>query len=169
LVALLGGIVCAFILGQFEYELAQFTYLAFYLPVIMTMGGNVGNQSSTLIVRGIATGHLDSSRLFRVIWKEVRVAVLMGCFCGVLVAMFSAGYAFSNGNPLAIGVIVGTSMALSMTIAGLFASIVPLTLVKLGIDPAVASGPFITMTNDGLGIVVYFTITQFFHPWLGAI
>ncbi|MCA9441478.1 MAG: magnesium transporter [Candidatus Omnitrophica bacterium] len=166
LVALLGGIVCAFILGRFEYELSRFTYLAFYLPVIMTMGGNIGNQSSTLIVRGIATGHLDSGRIFRVIWKEVRVAILMGTFCGFLVALFSSTFAFLKGDPTAIGLIVGLSMTVSMMIAGLFASIVPLTFSKLGIDPAVASGPFITMSNDGLGIIVYFTITQFFHPWL---
>lgn len=166
LIALFGGVVCAFILGGFEYELAEYTYLAFYLPVIMTMGGNIGNQSSTLIVRGIATGHLDSSRVFRVIGKEVRVAVLMGMVCGILVAAFSSAFAAHKGDPMVVGVIVGASMTISMTVAGLFASIVPLTFSKLGIDPAVASGPFITMSNDALGIVVYFSITQFFHAWL---
>ena len=166
LIALSGGIVCAFILGRFETELSHFTYLAFYLPVIMTMGGNLGNQCSTLIVRGIATGRLETRHLFRVIWKEVRVAVLMGIFCGLIIACFSSTFAILKGDPVTVGMIVGISMTLSMTLAGLFASIVPMTLSKLGIDPAVASGPFISMSNDALGIVVYLTVTKILRSWL---
>ena len=170
LVALAGGIGCAFLLGTFETELEQFTYLAFYLPVLMSMGGNVGNQSSTLIVRGLATGQLDSTRVFRTIGKEVRIGMALGIICGTLAGLFGMIYSIFTGGPLATGLIVGSSMFIAMAIAALFASMVPLLFSRVGIDPAVASGPFITMSNDALGIAIYLSVARLMsHLLVGSV
>ena len=155
LVALAGGFACAMILGVFEQELSHYTYLAFYLPVIMSMGGNIGTQSSTLIVRGLATGQIESGELIGTILKEVRVGAMIGVVCGFLAGAFGAFYAGLHGNPSKAGFIVALSMSASMTTSTLFASTIPLTFSRLRIDPAVASGPFISMFNDALGLVIY--------------
>lgn len=161
-IALVGGGGCASILGVFEFELSQFTYLSFYLPVIMAMGGNIATQSSTLIVRGLATGQLQSRKIFRTLLKEIRVGVMIGTFCGLMAGVFSALYAQSVGY----GLVVGVSMVLSMTVAALFGSLVPLTLARMGADPAVASGPFISMSNDALGLFIYLTVARLFSHLL---
>ncbi len=166
IIGLIGGLGCAVIIYAFEDLISQFAYLAFFLPVIMSMGGNIGNQSSTLIVRGIATGQVSRSQLFRTISKEVRIAVLMGIICGLLTGSAGCLFAFLQGDTMIFGLIVGISMVLSMTTAGLYASMVPLTFSRLGIDPAVASGPFITMSNDALGILIYFSVTRLLDGWL---
>ncbi|MBW7938057.1 MAG: magnesium transporter [Candidatus Omnitrophica bacterium] len=160
LVALLGGIGCSFILGKFEVELDKFTYLAFYLPVIMAMGGNVATQSSTLIVRGLATGQVHSRKLFRTILREARVGSLIGLVCALIAGGLSGLFARLAGLPPATGLVVGLSMQISMTCAGLFGSLVPLTLSRLGVDPAVASGPFISMSNDAMGLLIYLTVAR---------
>jgi magnesium transporter len=166
LVGLSIGGVCAVILGGFEKVLTEYTYLAFFLPLIMAMGGNIGSQSSTLIVRGLATGQLESGRLARTLFREVRVGLLMGIVCGTLAAGVSAFVLPLSGHPPEVGLIVGLSMAISMTTAAFFASLVPMTFSKLNIDPAVASGPFITMSNDALGILIYLLVTWGLHTVL---
>ena len=166
LIALAGGGGCAIILWGFDNELELYPYIAFYLPVIMSMGGNIGNQSSTVIVRGLATGQIEAGRLTRTILKEVRVGILMGLVCGTLAGTFSGLFAGLNGNPTLTGVIVAISMVTSMTVAALFASTVPLTFSKLRIDPAVASGPFITMSNDALGLVIYLSVVRLMSSYL---
>ncbi len=167
LVALVGGIGCSFILGGFEAELRQFTYLAFYLPVIMAMGGNIGTQSSTLIVRGIATGQVQTRKIVGTLAREARVGLMVGVVCALLAGAFSALYSEWVGLPLATGVVVGCSMAASMTIATVWGSLVPLTLSRLGFDPAVASAPFISMSNDALGLFIYLTVARVLSGRLG--
>lgn len=166
LVALIGGGMCALLLRKFEGEIATHPYLAYYLPVIMAMGGNVGTQSSTLMVRGLATGQIQTSSLLPTIFREVRVGVLLGLSCGLLTGIFSGFLATLSGGPLAIGLIVALSMICSMTTATFFASLVPLTLSKLKVDPAVASGPFISVSNDVLGLAIYLTMTWSLHAYL---
>jgi magnesium transporter len=166
LIALVGGGVCALILGLFETELSTYTYLAFYLPVIMSMGGNIGTQSSTLMVRGIATGQIGGGGIGRTIFKELRVGLLMGGICGFLTGSFAAAYSNLSGDTPLVGLIVALSMTLSMTFSTIYASLVPLTLNRLGIDPAVASAPFISMSNDALGLSIYLTIIRILQPYL---
>jgi magnesium transporter len=160
LIALCGGIGCSFILKNFEGELSTFTYLAFYLPVIMAMGGNIATQSSTLIVRGLATGQVQSRQLARTIFREVRVGGMIGFICAILAGGFSGLFAWFSGLPIATGLVVGLAMQISMTFAGFFGSLVPLTLSRLGCDPAVSSGPFISMSNDAMGLLIYLSVAR---------
>jgi len=156
----------ALILGGFNSFLAQYSYLTYFLPIVMAMGGNVGTQSSTLIVRGLATGQIERGRLIKTIFREVRVGLMLGIVCGILAGSISSLIAMLFGHPPQVGLIVGASMALSMIVATLFGSLVPLTLSKLKIDPAVASGPFITTSNDALAVLIYLLVTWRLHTML---
>lgn len=156
----------ALILGGFDSFLAKYSYLTYFLPIVMAMGGNVGTQSSTLIVRGLATGQIERGRLLRTILRELRTGVLLGVVCGILAGSISSLIAQMFGHPPQVGLIVGASMALSMTTATLFGSLVPLTLSKMNIDPAVASGPFITTSNDALAVLIYLIVTWRLHAIL---
>ena len=161
------GAVCTFILKGFEEVLEQSKYVAFYLPVIMSMGGNIGSQSSTVVVRGLATGQIDAGHLLRTIFREVRVGFLMGIACGSIAGTLGATFAWWTGDPATIGLVLAVSMLISMTLAACFASIIPLTFSKLGIDPAVASGPLITMSNDALSLVIYMGMFGVFNEYIG--
>ena len=152
----IGGTVVAYVIGAFESFLESVIALAAFIPVIIGMGGNVGTQSSTIIVRGFATGRLELSRLRTVIWKEMRVGLILGAFYGLLlggVAMLK----FIDA-PAELGLVVGLSICVSMIIATSIGTLVPIFLRKLDVDPAIASGPFVTTAIDILGILAYFLI-----------
>ena len=152
----IGGTVAAYVIGAFESILESVITLAAFIPIIIGMGGNVGTQSSTIIVRGFATGRLELSRLRSVIWKEMRVGLILGTFYGLLlggVAMLK----FIDAPP-ELGVVVGLSICVSMIIATSIGTLVPILLRKLDVDPAIASGPFVTTSIDVLGILAYFLI-----------
>ncbi|MEE2876511.1 MAG: magnesium transporter [Candidatus Neomarinimicrobiota bacterium] len=152
----IGGTVAAYVIGAFEPFLESVIALAAFIPVIVGMGGNVGTQSSTIIVRGFATGRLELSRLRSVIWKEMRVGLILGIFYGLLlggVAMLK----FIDAPP-ELGLVVGLSICVSMIIATSIGTLVPILLRKLDVDPAIASGPFVTTAIDVLGILAYFLI-----------
>ncbi len=152
----IGGTVVAYVIGAFESFLESVIALAAFIPVIIGMGGNVGTQSSTIIVRGFATGRLELSRLRTVIWKEMRVGLILGAFYGLLlggVAMMK----FIDAPP-ELGLVVGLSICVSMIIATSIGTLVPIFLRKLDVDPAIASGPFVTTAIDILGILAYFLI-----------
>ena len=152
----IGGTIAAYVIGTFESFLESAIALAAFIPVIIGMGGNVGTQSSTIIVRGFATGRLELSRLGSVIWKEMRVGLILGIFYGLLlgsVAMLN----FIDAPP-ELGVVVGLSICVSMIIATSIGTLVPIILRKFDVDPAIASGPFVTTAIDVLGILAYFLI-----------
>jgi magnesium transporter len=152
----IGGTVAAYVIGAFASVLESVITLAAFIPIIIGMGGNVGTQSSTIIVRGFATGRLELSRLGSVIWKEMRVGLILGTFYGLLlggVAMLR----FIDAPP-ELGLVVGLSICVSMIIATSIGTLVPIILRKLDVDPAIASGPFVTTSIDVLGILAYFLI-----------
>jgi magnesium transporter len=156
----------ALILGGFDSFLAKYSYLTYFLPIVMAMGGNVGTQSSTLIVRGLATGQIESGRFVRIMLREIRIGSLLGVVCGVLAGSISSAIAKLFGHPPQVGIIVGASMTISMVAATLFGSLVPLTFAKLKIDPAIASGPFISTSNDALAVTIYLVVTWRLHTVL---
>ncbi len=149
-----GGIVALFIIGRFEGVLSQVAYLAAFIPVIMGMGGNIGTQSSTIVVRGLATGRLNVRDLWAVVLKELCIGLILGVTYGVFIAVVAqASY---NKLPLALS--VGSALMLSMSVAALVGSFVPMVMARINIDPAVATGPFVTTAIDIVSVFFYFII-----------
>ena len=154
LVGLVGGILGSLVIGSFEEELALFPAMAFFIPLIAAMGGNVGVQSSAIIVQGLANNSLAYDSTFKKIVKELVVALINGLVLATII--FSYTLLLDNGIHLALTV----SIALFAVIifAGVFGTLVPIVLDKYNIDPALATGPFITTMNDIIGLLLYFTI-----------
>jgi magnesium transporter len=154
----LGGVAAFFIIGGFEQSLAKFTSLAAFIPVIMGMGGNIGTQSSTIVVRGIATGRININDFARVVSKELAVGLILGIIYGLFIGII-AKYTFSTEPfSLSLSFAVGLAILSSMSIAALVGSTVPLVLEKFHIDPAVATGPFVTTSIDIVSVYCYFTL-----------
>ena len=151
-----GGIIAANIIGEFEPLLDSILALAAFIPVIIGMGGNIGTQSSTIIVRGMATRRVDQDGEIKVLFKEIRVGLILGVLYGVLLGLFTK-LKFLDADPM-LGVVVGLSICASMLLAVTVGSFIPLFLRKLDIDPAIATGPFVTTSIDVLGVLIYFTI-----------
>ncbi|MAG21323.1 MAG: magnesium transporter [Candidatus Marinimicrobia bacterium] len=152
----IGGTIAVYIIGLFETVLQSIIALAAFIPVIVGMGGNVGTQSSTIIVRGFATGRVQLMQMGKVIWKEMRVGLVLGIFYGILLGAV-ASMKFIDAPPR-LGLVVGLAICASMVIATSIGTLVPIVLRKLDVDPAIASGPFVTTSIDVLGILVYFLI-----------
>ena len=153
-----GGIGAAFIIGVFDNVLESTIALAAFIPVIMGMGGNIGTQSSTIIVRGLATGRVSFENSTKILFKEIRVGLILGILYGILLGIFAI-FRFLDVSPL-LGVVVGLSICLSMIIATTIGSMVPLILNRFDIDPAIATGPFVTTAIDILGVTLYLLIAE---------
>jgi magnesium transporter len=151
-----GGIIAAFIIGTYNHMLEATVALAAFIPVIIGMGGNVGTQSSTIVVRGIATGRVEAGGELKLLFKELRVGLILGVLYGILLGGFTL-LPFVEATPF-LGIIVGLSICSSMLIASCIGTVVPLVLRKIDIDPAVATGPFVTTSIDILGVTLYFLI-----------
>jgi len=151
-----GGIIAYYVIDNFEKMLENIIVLASFIPIIIGMGGNVGTQSSTIIVRGMATGRITIGNEITIILKELKVGLILGILYGAMLGLF-AGFQFMNINPM-IGVVVGLSICSSMIIATGVGTFTPIALKKLDIDPAIATGPFVTTSIDILGVFLYFLI-----------
>ena len=152
----MGGIIAASVIGSHEYMLKNTVALAAFIPIIIGMGGNIGTQSSTIIVRGMATGRIEVGSELNVLLKEIKVGILLGILYGILLGLF-AKHKFIETDPM-LGVVVGLSICCSMLLAVTVGSITPLILRKLDIDPAIATSPFVTTSIDILGVLLYFII-----------
>ena len=152
----IGGIIAASIIGKFEYMLESILALAAFIPVIIGMGGNIGTQSSTIIVRGMATGRIELGNELKIVLKELRVGLILGSLYGLMLGLF-ANFRFLDSDPL-LGVVVGLSICCSMLLAAAVGTFTPLALRKIDIDPAIATGPFVTTSIDILGVLLYFFI-----------
>ncbi len=162
-IGLFGGIVAAWILSFFENKLQQnIVVLMFFVPVVMAMGGNAGIQSSTIVVHGLATGSIGFSDMFQRLLREMRVAFLNGFLCGLLLLLIVTVV----WNQPHYGILVGISLLIVMFVAALVGASIPLLLKRYNIDPAIATGPFITISNDILGLFIYMAIsTMYFMYW----
>jgi magnesium transporter len=152
--SLIGGIVAFFIIGHFDGILSEVTYLAAFIPVIMGMGGNIGTQSSTIVVRGLATGRLNVRDIWRVVTKELCIGMILGMVYGLIIA----AVAQVSYNTIALAVSVGLALMSSMSIAALVGSLVPMIMARINVDPAVATGPFVTTSIDIISVFFYFII-----------
>jgi magnesium transporter len=154
----IGGLVAFLIIGRFETALAKVAYLAAFIPVILGMGGNVGTQSSTIVVRGLATGRLNVRDIWTVVSKEIAVGLILGITYGVLIG--TVAQLRYPGVMLAVS--VGLAVVCSMTLATLVGSMVPMLFARMGVDPAVATGPFVTTSIDIIAVALYFLIVTSF-------
>ena len=152
-----GGVLAALIISFFENELQQVIALAAFIPIVMGMGGNIGTQSSTIVVRGIATGRINMNELAKVVFKEMRVGVMLGAFYGLILGIMAY---FTYGDPIQLGLVVGLSVLFAMALAATVGTFVPLILKRLDIDAAVATGPFVTTSIDIFGVFAYFLIAK---------
>lgn len=150
----LGGILAFFIIGHFEESLKAVTYLAAFIPVIMGMGGNVGTQSSAICVRGLATGRLNVRDIWSVVAKELAIGMILGSVYGTIIGVV----AHVSSGTFAFALSVGLGVIASMSVATLVGSTVPMLFAKFHIDPAVATGPFVTTAIDIISVFFYFKI-----------
>lgn len=153
LVGLFGGMLSASVISSNESELSAIPQMAFFIPLIAAMGGNVGVQSSAIVVQALANKSLDEG-LWRRLTKELGVGLFNGLICAGII--FGMGLLF--GYDYHLSITVGIALLTVITFASLFGTSVPLILDKYKIDPALATGPFITTANDVLGLFIYFSI-----------
>ncbi len=150
----LGGIFAFFIIGEYESSLSKIAYLAAFIPVIMGMGGNIGTQSSTIIVRGLATGRINVRDIWSVVFKELSIGLILGLVYGLLIGAV-AQFRYSME---ALALSVALAVICSMSIAALVGSLVPMGFARINIDPAVATGPLVTTAIDIISVFFYFLI-----------
>lgn len=156
------GMFTASLIGRFEETLNKVAILAVFIPLIAGMAGNTGTQALAVAVRGIATGDLEKESKWNIIVREAGTGLITGSICGILVTFVVY---FWQGD-LFLGALVGISIFITLIIATLAGSLVPLLMHRLKIDPAVASGPFITTINDIISILIYFGIATAFMSYL---
>jgi magnesium transporter len=153
LIGLFGGLAGAYVIGAFDIE--RFPSMALFIPLIAAMGGNVGVQSAAIVVQGLAGGRTPSdARLAPRLLKELSLALLNGAICALVIlgASLVLGYGWN------LSVTVSLALIAVIVFAALFGTFVPLTLDRFKIDPALATGPFITTANDIIGLIIYFGI-----------
>lgn len=159
LIGILSGILASLILTGFEDQLAAVTALALFIPVIGGTGGNVGVQASAIVVQGLANGSLDVREFTRQIWKEVVIGLLNAT---VLTAVIFVYNLIMLPGEFAVTISVATSLFCVVMFASILGTLVPMTLERLHINPALATGPFIQISNDLVGIIIYVEIATFF-------
>jgi magnesium transporter len=152
LIGIIGGLMNAKFMGLFEAELARITAIAFFTPLIQATGGNVGIQSSSLVVQSLANPDFVDEGLWKRLLKVFFVAVLNGIFLAVIV--FGANVVLFREYPLSL--VVSIALFSVVVFASFIGTITPLILNRLGYNPALAAGPFITTVNDLLGLTIYF-------------
>ncbi|KSU62708.1 magnesium transporter [[Bacillus] enclensis] len=155
---LLIGLVSGSIIDGFSETLQSAVALAFFMPMIAGMTGNTGTQSLAVVVRGLVAQDLDVKQVVKLIFRELWVGIIIGLTCAILISII----AFIWQGSLILGIVVGSSLLITLIIGTLAGTIIPLVLYKFNIDPAVASGPLITTINDIFSLLVYFGIASMF-------
>jgi magnesium transporter len=154
--ALFGGFISVKVLGVFEPMMESHRMLLFFTPLIAAMAGNVGVQSSAIVVQGLANNSITGS-LWNRLLKELSLSLLNG---SILAGILILGSHFLLGYEFIIGITVSIALLSVIVIASLIGTFIPIVLDKYGVDPALATGPFITTSNDIIGIIIYFTIAK---------
>jgi magnesium transporter len=157
-IGMIGGIIGAGVLSSHSSQLSQIPAMAFFIPLIAAMAGNVGVQSSSIIVQSIASGNRNFDSVGRKFMKELSVAFSMALLFAFLIFVYN--FLFNGDMKLTYSVSI--TLFIVMIFASVWGTLVPLALNKMKIDPAVATGPFITTSNDILGLLIYMTIARLF-------
>jgi len=163
MITLFGGLLTSLILKQFHAKIESVIILGAFVPAVLAMGGNAGIQASTLVVRTIALRDMEGRRITSLLIREIIVGAIMGSICGLCIGSWVFLVLRHNPDqaypPLKLSSVVAISLFSSMSFAAVFGAAVPLILNKLKIDPAVASGPFVSIANDVAALLIYFGVT----------
>ncbi len=151
---LIGSLVSGAILWFFRYTIQEVVAIVSFIPVIAAMGGNVGLQSATLIIRGLALGRVETSDLWKVVFREMRIGLLLGLLCGALLT--AVGWLW-HGQAI-LGIVVGSSLVIAFLVSTGMATMTPFVFKRAGIDPAVAAAPIVTTVMDITGIGIYLVL-----------
>jgi magnesium transporter len=164
LMTLLGGSITSLILRSFLSRISDVLILAAFAPIVLAMGGNTGIQSSVLLVRSIALGNLKGRSVFKLLLREIATGAIMGVVCGLIIGVWAHILIAQSPEQAVLPTFYlagAVSLALfsAMAFAAVFGALVPILLDRVDIDPAVAAGPFITITNDISALLIYFGVT----------
>ncbi|MCC7110651.1 MAG: magnesium transporter [Deltaproteobacteria bacterium] len=161
---LFGSLISGGLITLYAGVLKDAMVLVAFIPVIAAMGGNVGTQSATILTRGLATGRIGMADVAGILFREFRVGLVMGAICGSVVGG-TGMFLFGDGN-LVLGLVVFLAMTASMTAAATVGALAPAAMKRAGVDPAIASGPFVTTANDIVGIVIFMSTALVFLDYL---
>lgn len=153
-ITLIGEFIAVHVGNHFSDTLHAVPMIAIFMPLLAGLGGNIGTQSITLMVRGLSTGQVTLSSAFKHIFREMFIGLFIGAFFGALVALVTWGWRHN----VYLGIVVGLAMTINMTLATIIGTFTPFALKKMKVDPAVASGPMIATTIDIMGLTIYFTL-----------
>ena len=151
LIGLFGGFLTAIVMSFYENAIISLPDVAYFIPLVAALGGSIGIQSSTIVVRGLATGAIQTTDILIRLWKELRVGLLNGIICSIILTLMS----FYLTSDLSRAITSGIALLIVVCFAATVGSTIPIILKRMNIDPALATGPFITTTNDIIGIAIY--------------
>lgn len=154
LIGMFGGVLSSQVIGQYEEQLQIIPAMALFIPLITATGGNVGVQSAAIVVQGLANNSLKMNHLREKLFKELAVGFINGLICSLILFVFS----FFSGQGYELAFTISTALFIIVIFSSLFGTFFPLLLNKLKFDPAHATGPFITTSNDVLGLFIYFMV-----------
>ncbi len=162
---LVGLLFVGFLTFRFE-ETFQLAVMVAFIPVVMGMAGNIGAQTSTIAVRGLATGRLGlgEGTIRRFVWQQFKVGTVLGVFCSAVVAAVTMIYGWTtsaSGEP-SLAFVIGLALFFTVVLASLIGVLIPVLFQRTGFDPAIASGPLVTTANDLLGVAIYFSLATLF-------
>jgi magnesium transporter len=157
---LLTALLASSVIGLFAGALEKMVALAVLMPIVASMGGNAGTQTMTVAVRALATRELSSSNAFRIVRRELFAGMLNGAAFAVIMGTIAAAWF----NVTDLGLVIGLAMLTVLTAAALGGILIPLALIRLGVDPAVSSGPFVTTITDVVGFFAFLSIATL---WFG--
>lgn len=155
-----GGFIVSMIVMGFDTLINKFVMLAAFMPIVAGMGGNVGTQSSTIIVRGLATGRINVKQVMKVLFGQMRIGIILGFAYGILLGVFAVVFHLHQVNILNMGITISISLMLAMLLAATMGTLTPIILYRLNIDPAIATGPIVTTISDIFGISIYLIIAS---------
>jgi len=161
-ITLAAGMLAGLVIGGFEEALMSTAAVAIFIPLIMDMGGSIGTQSSTVFVRGMVLGHIDTSKFMKHFLKEISVGLSIGVLVGVVAGTIAGTISYVwQGQPM-LGIAVGLALICTVTLAALLGFLVPFVLHKLNVDQAAGSAPIITSIKDISGLLIYFVLVNAF-------
>jgi magnesium transporter len=157
LIGMLGGTMSAHVISKFETNISHLPSLAFFIPLITAMGGNVGVQSSAIVVQSLARGNEQFGSVFSRLGKELLISIFNGLLCSIIIFVIANFF-----NEIRLALVVSLSLFTATITAAILGTLAPLILHKYKIDPALATGPFVTTSNDIIGLFIYFSIGLLF-------
>jgi magnesium transporter len=151
-----------FVIHKYDETLSRVILLASFMPIISAISGNTGLQSAAIVVRGLATGHVDIKRWWNPLLRQLQTTLIIGGVCGLVIGLIGG---YWDGKPV-FGLVVGVSMFISINISGVVGTATPMISKSIGFDPALTAGPFETAFQDVVGITIFLSIATMLIQWL---